>query len=228
MDLFESSKRLSRQTPVSRSRKRMGSVVSVETGYTCTVNIAGLTDSISNVRYFAHVAPRPGELVWIDTDGYDMIVTGVVAGNGGAIPMCRVYRSTAQSIATGTVTSISFDTEVTNNDPWNMWASGTPTVITAPLDGVYVCNATAIFAASNLGTYREANIEIDGTVRARQRPTGTFNNTNSTWLNVTMIATLAKGGTIGLSGAHDTGSALNAATITQFPYLSVSYLGPIA
>lgn len=226
MDLFESSKRLSRQTPAPRSRRRMGSVVSVQTGYTCTVNIAGLTTSIENVRYFAHVAPRPGELVWIDTDGYDMIVTGVVAGNGGAVPMCRVYRNSAQSIATSTITSISFNTEV--DDPWNMWASGTPTVITAPLDGVYVCNATAIFAASNLGTYREANIEIDGTVRARQRPTVTYSNSQSTWLNVSMIATLVKGGTIGLSVAHDTGSALNAATVTQFPYLAVTYLGPAA
>ena len=53
---------------------------------------------------------------------------------------CAVRRSTGQSINSGSLTAISYDTEL--HDTAGMWASGNPTRLVAPVDGFYVVTAS--------------------------------------------------------------------------------------
>lgn len=231
-ELFRAARGISRAQPQARFRRRAGVVVSVETGYTCTVYIGGDNTSISGVRYFAHTAPRPGQQVWLDTDGYDVVIVGVVAGNGGSIPACRVYRSSAQtSVASGVSTEVVWTDAAF--DPWGMWSTGSATdaQIVLPMDGVYFATSTIAFPASTSGAYRTIDILHAGSLRARSRytvATGTFAGGTPLFLSTSAVISGTKSQVITVEGAADISGGTTFAQTGQLPFLAVTYLGPAA
>lgn len=74
-------------------------------------------------------------------------------------PMAVVQRSTNQVIATGTVTYISFNTEVKDTD--GIWAIGVPTRIEPNTAGLYLIVASGFFASNATGV-RDLTVRVDG------------------------------------------------------------------
>ena len=72
----------------------------------------------------------------------------------------RVYRSTNQSIPTGTLTAITFD--ATRYDTDGLWAAGTPTRLTCTRPGIYLACGGVRFAANGTGG-RAVQIGVNGT-----------------------------------------------------------------
>ncbi len=74
-----------------------------------------------------------------------------------------VYRSTAQVVATATVTTLSFDRELF--DVGDLWNPAFPTRLTVPIDGegTYLVTAIVPWAASAAGTFRQIRIAKNGT-----------------------------------------------------------------
>jgi len=231
-DLVRAARAISYAQASSAFRRRAGVVVSVQSDYTCTVQVAGNATSISGVRYFAHVSPRPGQQVWLDTDGFDVIAVGVIAGNGGAIPSGAWRKNAAQSIPDATITSVSFDT--VHHDPWNMLQGGTSgsgtTDVTLPMTGVWLLSANASFASNTAGSYREVLIYSGGTVLTRSRAeqaSGGFPATG-VMVSTTAVRALAANAIITMRVYQNTGGALNTGTGSGENVLFVAYLGPDA
>jgi hypothetical protein len=78
-----------------------------------------------------------------------------------AQPRAHVQNNGAQSVPTGTVTALTFDTETT--DVGAMYASGTPTRLTIPAggDGLYLVHAWTNFVANATG-YRQVLLKKNG------------------------------------------------------------------
>lgn len=228
-DLFESSYRISSQTPKNKFQRRRAQVISVQSDYTCTVRVAGAPSNATLVRYFSHIAPEPGELVWVDTDGVDVIVSGAVAGNGGAIPFCRVRRTTDQNtVASGD--SITWNAAA--SDPWSMWSSTTnPSRVTVPLPGVYAITSIISIAPNATAGGRGSDIRINGAggfiaSRVQLVPAGWAASGGTNFIpNSTTIA-LARGDYVELQLV--TAVTLNVTNFGQMPHMTVTYLGPDA
>jgi hypothetical protein len=228
-NLFEASRRISSQTPRVKFQRRVAEVVSVQSDYTCTVKIAGDTVNAANVRYFAHVAPRPGQLVWIDTDGADVIVSGAVAGNGGAIPFCRVRRTTTQNtVASGD--AITWDNAV--SDPWSMWSSTTnPSRVTVPMTGVYTLTGIITFPNNATAGIRGCDIRVNGAggyvaARAQLVPSGWASTGGNNFLPVSTTVALDRNDYVELQ--LTTSVTVNVPNFGAMPHLTVTYLGPAA
>lgn len=72
----------------------------------------------------------------------------------------RAYRSTSQSIATATATSVSFST--TRYDQANFWSAGNPTRLTVPETGTYMIFGHVIYDVNSTG-YRLTRLRLNGT-----------------------------------------------------------------
>lgn len=221
-ELFDAARRLSRAQPVAKFRRRAGVVVSVQTAYRCTIRLAGDTTDIAGVRYFSHSAPRPGQQVWIDTDGLDTVVVGTIAGNGGAAPVCRVWRTANQTgVVSGTATAVTWQSSL---DPWGMWTSGANVVL--PLDGFYLLTATVAFEASSTGAYRTVDIIHATAVRGRTRYTGTMAGGTAPFVTTTTIVSGVRGDNVSVEGTSDQTGPYAFSQTAQFPFLAVQYVGP--
>lgn len=208
--------------PSQKLRRRMGKVITVGTDYTLTVQIAGdTTNNIAGVRYFGHFAPKAGSQVWLDTDGVDVIAVGAVAGLGGVVPVCRVYRSTDLNVASSTTyTTVAWASSL--YDTHNMWTSGTDVV--APITGTYLVQATYSFA-NLLGGYRSARIVSGSTTQAFSQ----YDSASSIAAPFTSLGTVcsvAKGTAFTLEVRQTSGStlALNGG-VPSYTNLFVTYLG---
>lgn len=134
-------------------------------------------------------------------------------------PGVRVYRSTNQSIGNASWTAVSFSHE--RFDPQDMWVSGSPTLITIPLTGVYMLTGSVKFAANATGT-RYAYIE---------NTTGPLNlagldmPATSTWvLNLSTVAKLTAGDQVRLIVYQNSGGSLNIESGAPFSEFAVQYL----
>lgn len=203
-------------------RRRSATVISVQTGYTATIRIAGTTTNVSGVRYFSHVAPRPNQIVWFDTDGTDIVITGIVAGNGGAFPSCRVYRSSAQGVIT-TATNVLWN--ATDTDPWVMLDATNTDRINIPIDGLYAVTGVVAFALSATGTYRAVDVLLNTSTKQRTRTSNT--TTQNVFLNFSTTLKAVKGDYVAIEASSDVYNVTLTST-GQMPNVSVSYLGPIA
>lgn len=149
----------------ARQRRRMANIVSVQTGYTATIQFAGDTSTITGVRYLSHVVPEAGSVVLVDTDGLDMVIVGAVAGNGGATAACYANLTAAsQNVTNGYgTTKIVF---TATNDPHGLLVSSTK--FTAKMDGFYSASFWLTYAAF-AGGHREVSIKLnDSAYMARQ------------------------------------------------------------
>lgn len=223
-EMFRAARELSRALPQAKIRRRAGVVVSVQTGYTCTVQIAGDTTSISGVRYFSHAAPRPGSQVWIDTDGYDVVVVGLIAGNGGSTPSCRLFRGSQQGSITGPTTIL---WNQVGSDPWGMRDATNTDRIYLKADGFYLVSGVVAFAASATGTYRAVDVKLNGvTVLQRCRISNA-----PTAENVFLSYATGFYGVVGdyiTVEASSSAYSVSLAQTGQMPNVSVSYIGPMA
>lgn len=99
------------------------------------------------------------------SDGATWATWATLSGSTpNALSRTAVYRSTNQNVAgSGTLTEISFDTEVVDNA--GCWAIGTPTklVIPAGLNGrVGIVYFHAFWTASAAGNYRYTGLSLNG------------------------------------------------------------------
>jgi hypothetical protein len=224
MPLFDPAAMRSDVNSVPRARTRLASIVSVQTGYTCTIKFLGDSANVSGVLYLGSVAPKPGSVALVDTDGLQLIVVGSVAGNGGHWPVCRAWRNSAQTgVASATLTRVTFEAA---DDPWSMWNGAG--IITAPIDGFYSLTGVVAFAAASTGAYRNVELLEGSTVRARTRFTGTMAGGTSPFVTATTVEPLVKGADITMEASSDQTGPFNFAQTGQFPHLVVAYLGPAA
>lgn len=212
--------------PAPTLQRRMGKVVAINTNRTIDVQIAGSTTTITGVRYFAHFAPKLNTQVWLDTDGRDWIAIGAIAGLGGQVPTCKVYRTADYNIATGsTYTTIPWS--AAEYDPYGMFTSGTNIVV--PLTGRYLVTAQVEFNGNATG-YRGGALRTGGSVATNfsfaQMDAGT---TNLFSFQLASVRTMVAGDYFQLLVRQGSGVtiALAASTIAETS-MTITYLGPDA
>jgi hypothetical protein len=128
--------------------------------WTCSVQPDGaLTTFLKSVPVSRHILPallpngaRVSLLLFDDNNPADAMVVGV-SGLGPAVPSCRVYRASAQSIPNGSQTILSFsaarhDTMSAINP---MWTLADPTHVFVRTAGVYMATACVEFATNAVG-----------------------------------------------------------------------------
>lgn len=198
-----------------------GTVVSVQ-AYSITVTLAGGTTNVSGVKYLSPVPPTPGAGVWLISDGKALLAVGMTAAAGRSISP-RAYRTTAQTLTTGTETTITWEAD--ESDAYGFWSSGAATVMTCQVPGRYLAVADVRFAANATGI-RTAYIERNSSTtigRVRVAAAGA----GATHLTVTSQATtLAISDTIRVRAEQTSGGNLDVVASDGAPSLSLIYLGP--
>jgi len=119
-----------------------------------------------------------------------------------------VYRITAQVVATATVTTLSFDTELF--DVGDMWNPAFPTRLTVPAGGAgtYLVTAIVPWAANAAGTFRQIRIAKNGAANSpllTSAPTGVIVDQQRT-----LFLPAIGGDYFEVQGLHDVGGNLNA------------------
>lgn len=209
--------------PDERVRVRFGKVVSVQTGRTITVTIGGSSTSVAGVRYLTSVAPEPGSVVVLLTDGADVFALGHMAAADMTMAP-RVNRTTDQTLTTGVDAAVSW--AAVNSDLWGMWSAGSPTRLTAQVTGRYTATAQLRFAINATGI-REGYVMKNGTtVLARTRVSAT--SAGATAFTVTAPAfDMVVGDYIELWAGQTSGGNLALAYQSiHEPSMTMNYLGP--
>lgn len=193
--------------------------------YYLTIELAGSTTPITKVRYLRSYIPRIGDTVVVQVNKSDIFVIDSLAEAGRSLNPVA-FRTTNQTITTGTETIISFDT--VQNDTWNCWdLSPNPTRLTAPIPGRYMAVGIIVFAAASSG-HRSVTILKNNTEEIAQQDFLPVSASIESHATVTSHAeTLATGDYIELRAWHNRGSDLDVvATADHAPTLCLIYLGP--
>lgn len=129
------------------------------------------------------------------------VATGSFAGS-------RIYRATAQSIPTATLTAIAFSTE--SFDAEDMWIAGSPTRLTVPATraGKWLIVGGVSYVGSLTGL-REARIAKNGTDQVINRRTTLAAAGESSFVQATALVEAAAGNYFELFAYQDSGGALN-------------------
>jgi hypothetical protein len=120
---------------------------------------------------------------------------------------CRVYRSTTQSINTGTLTALSFDTEVVDTD--GCWAVGDPTRLYAQRDGYYAAGGCweMVSTQNTVASRILVLVRVNGTTAVAIGDNHTIaNKTAAVGCAVGMIW-LSAGDYVEIMALHDEGGA---------------------
>jgi hypothetical protein len=133
-------------------------------------------------------------------------------------PNVALTRAAAQSIPTGSVTAISFDTEVEDTDA--MWSSGTN--ITINTAGLYLITAQLGFTINSTGT-RRLYLRKNGTAFGTAS-IGAPDQTPAVPLS--RVVRLAAADVITMAAYQNSGVALNTSNTTEFvPAIELVRLG---
>jgi hypothetical protein len=128
--------------------------------YTCAVQPDGApTTFLHGVPVSHQLMPsllpdgaRVSLLLFDENNPSDGMIVGVTTPNL-RLPSCRVYRSSAQSIASGSQSALSFSAvrhdTMSGSNP--MWTAGDPTHVILRTPGLYIATACVEFAASGSG-----------------------------------------------------------------------------
>lgn len=199
-------------------RVRLGTVSSVGSDYTITVAIGGSATTVSGIKYLNTFAPCVGKVVWLLTDGVDLIAVGHVA-QASVTLSARLYKASDTTISHATNTQVIFGQE---EGGWGTRSGGN---FVAPITGRYMATGYASFVADATGI---RNLWIEngsGTVLGRQT-TNALPATSDTYLSVaTHTFTLTKGDTLGMWVRQTSGGNLTLQYQAGAPSLSVIYLG---
>lgn len=143
---------------------------------------------------------------------------------GGLPLLCTVRRSANQSLTSGSFTSIQFDTEVEND--YSMWASGTPSRVTAPVTGLYAVTGGAGIPVGSTG-----RVATRFLVNGAEYPVGGRLNALGSQADAGAggfaLIPLTAADYVELSVFHDAGASRNVGSDAPYstPFLSVALLG---
>lgn len=128
-----------------------------------------------------------------------------VTRNGA--PSARVYNSAAQTITTGTITPITFDSE--RFDRWGMHSTSSNTSrLTVPYGGIYYIGGCVGWSSSAAGNYRDMGIRVDGsTIISYDRDLSVVTGLHIHQINT--LWSLQAGQYVELIVQHDKGSDLD-------------------
>lgn len=138
--------------------------------YTATLrseqSLSGLQSGVPVARHLPAWQVRPGDTVvvavldpLVASDRCVIAVTGVTRRP----PMCRVRRTTIQSIPSGVQTAVAFD--LARYDTDGMWSAGMPTRLTIQTAGRYHVGFIASFdEPTGAGSLRGASLWVNGTL----------------------------------------------------------------
>jgi hypothetical protein len=132
---------------------------------------------------------------------------------------CHLTHSASQSLATSTIVALTWDTESVDDD--GMHDPSTPTIITAPLAGIYRICGQVSFDANATG-WRQLALRRNGTyVREVLLPAVSTAGLRTTLMLATEIGAAA-GDQFELIAVQASGATLNVLSAVQFgPYFSM-------
>lgn len=140
---------------------------------------------------------------------------------------CRVYRSTAGTLTTATLTLVNFDAETTDDEGWHSTSSNTERV-TPNIAGLYLVQAGASFGANATG-WRELILWRNGTSGQAFSTVGrgvACTGTNSTnWIVTGMFPANGSTDYFSLSVEQNSGGNLTLAGGEFTTWMSVTFLG---
>lgn len=130
-------------------------------------------------------------------------------------PTCRVYRTTAQSITSGTPTAISFDAERFDTDAIHDLVTN-PTRLTCRTAGKYLITGAMEWGATTSGTRRQGTIILNGVTPLAVQMVPPMGVSTPPALTVVTVADLVVNDYVELQGYQDSGAALNVLADPQF------------
>lgn len=138
-------------------------------------------------------------------------------------PSCRVTKASAQTLATGTNTAITFDTERYDTDSMHSTSSNTSR-ITFTTAGLYIVGGSVEFASSGTGSYRQLGVRLNGATFiawALQAPASLVNK-----LTVATTYKFAAGDYIELLAEHNHGANLDISKVGNYsPEFYATWIG---
>lgn len=134
----------------------------------------------------------------------------------------KVFRSTNQSITSGSATAMSFDSEA--YDEGGFWTIDAPTRLTVPYDGVYALTLYADFNSNDLGD-RRGTVNINGVVTIAVVRTPTVGR--ATALLLTLTQRFTAGDYIEYAVTQTSGVALNVQSGQDGNFASIHFLGAL-
>lgn len=141
---------------------------------------------------------------------------------------CRIYHSTTQSINTGTVTPLAFDTEDFDTNGFHDTVTNNSRVtIPTGLDGFYLILGHVQYAAQTTGE-RRARIHKNGSVVIQNNKMTVTVAAEVTNIQCVAVLNLVATDYIELNAYHTQGSALNVTGTAASSQLIAIYLGKAA
>jgi len=137
---------------------------------------------------------------------------------------CGVYNSAAESIPTGTLTPLTFDSEQYNNGSMHS-TSTNPSRITAQKAGKYLVVGNVGWAFSGANRFLSLAIRRGGSAFLAEVDQW-FTNTSGVNQNISIIVSLAVNDYVELCVDQNTGGALNCAGPSSLPWFAAQWLGP--
>ena len=203
-------------------RVRFGQITSVQADRTCTVNVGGA--DVAGVKYAAGMAPCPGKVAFLLTDGADLFAVDHMAAADLTLAP-RASRSANLTVANTTDTAVTW--AAVNSDAWGCWNAASPTYLSAPLTGRYMATAQVEFAGDADG-FRQAWIRRNGSDvlgYVKQISAAAASPTNM--VVATGAFDMTKADYVELVVRHNAGNdlVLNRDS-THNPHLTLIYLGP--
>jgi len=138
------------------------------------------------------------------------------------VPSCRVYRSTAQSIPNGALTTISFDAERWDTDNIHDPAVN-PTRLTCRTAGKYLVVVSVEFAGNATGN-RQIAFQVNGSAYSGFQRTAGDSAANE--LTTAAVLDLVVGDYVEVVVSQTSGAALNAQSAGYAPEVAMTYIGP--
>lgn len=142
-----------------------------------------------------------------------------VSGEGFSQAGASVSRSTSQAIATGVATAVSL-----NNEMWDdnaLYDAGSPTRITFVDTARYLVIGNVKFAASAGGTYRKAQLRVDGSTIYAESTRDPISASVETGINLTTVVSATAGQYVELVVQQDSGGNLNVGDANYGTFLQV-------
>jgi hypothetical protein len=170
------------------------------------------------------MAPCPGKVVLLMTDGIDLFAFDHIAADDLTLAP-RVFRNSDQTIADATDVAVSWDGA--NSDAWSCWTSASATYVSAPITGRYMATAYIRFAGDADGFRRGWITKNGGDILAEIKTVSAASGSPTNLTVSTPAFDMDKGDYVELYVRHSAGNSL---ALTRdgnnTPAMSLIYLGP--